>query len=231
MIGGAKPAAWTLFRIVGEARSAGRIGVGRRRRGQSRRWRFGSARSPAGDPLRYTHRADEVVHGRPAGVPGLEASLVDLLSAAFSNSASASRRLSVEFSARALSGASREWPSAHRTGYASGNTSASTPQARGRHPQRPWPDPASDPRSPAAHHLLRTVPLPRRHHHRAFLPTILGGSPLTPPGSTRRGQASQTCSAPGIISIVRCLCLGGRRRWCSTTSRRSIRNRRWRRVS
>jgi hypothetical protein len=52
----------------------------------------------AGEPLTHTHHLHEVVHGRPPSCRAQNSPLAISLNAAFSNSASASNRLSVEFS-------------------------------------------------------------------------------------------------------------------------------------
>jgi hypothetical protein len=52
----------------------------------------------AGESLTHTHHRDEVVHGRPPSCRAQNSPLAISFNAAFSNSASASSRLSVEFS-------------------------------------------------------------------------------------------------------------------------------------
>ena len=62
-----------LFRILAKPGPQAGIGVGRCRRG--RLMALGASvlpGHPAGEPLRYTHRADEVVHGRPPVFPQAE---------------------------------------------------------------------------------------------------------------------------------------------------------------
>ena len=53
---------------------------------------------PAGEPLGQTHRGHQVVHGGPASLRAQKFPRAISFNAAFSNSASASSRLSVEFS-------------------------------------------------------------------------------------------------------------------------------------
>jgi hypothetical protein len=66
VVGGAKPAARMVFRVPAKPAPQAGIGVGRgRRRGLASLGDSVLPGHPAGEQLRYTHRTDEVMHGRP----------------------------------------------------------------------------------------------------------------------------------------------------------------------
>jgi hypothetical protein len=66
VVRGPKPAPWMIFRVLPKPRPQPGIGVSRGRCSGLMALR-GSVLPghPTGEPLRHTHRADEVVNGRP----------------------------------------------------------------------------------------------------------------------------------------------------------------------
>jgi hypothetical protein len=117
----------------------------------------------AGEPFTDAHDFHEVVNGCPPALRAQEFPRAISFKAAFSSSASANSRFRVEFSfSRSLS---RLASSAfnRQTGSASGSTSAQRPQLTANIGDVLSLAEQSIGLSQFAYHLLRGVPLPRRH--------------------------------------------------------------------